>query len=150
MTADGFLLAATNGGWWWTQPRRSAPGTYAVMQDDGNFVVYRSPSSNEDLWSTQTQGHDGAYLLIDDNGGEGQLTVRDTRRRVLGTGRADRDTADRHAADRHAADRHAADRHAADRRTTRHVLVHRPGERLTHHRHQGIHLHQLPRANLPC
>jgi TIR domain/PASTA domain len=83
MTDDGFLVAATDGDEWWTQPKPWEPGASAVMQYDGNFVVYPSLSSDEGLWSTQTHGHDGAYLLIDDDDGEGLLTVRDPDRRAL-------------------------------------------------------------------
>lgn len=83
MTDQGFLRAATDGNEWWTQPKPWEPGASAVMQHDGNFVVYRSPSSVEGLWSTQTHGHDGAYLLIDDDEGDGLLTVRDIDGDVL-------------------------------------------------------------------
>jgi hypothetical protein len=39
-----------------------AAGTHVVFQADGNFVLYSS--TNETLWSSRTDGHDGAVLVL--------------------------------------------------------------------------------------
>lgn len=54
----------------------TSPGglTYAVMQGDGNLVIYRttSASSREVVWHTNTPQQDGAYLV---NQGDGNLVI---------------------------------------------------------------------------
>ena len=45
-------------------------GASAVMQDDGNFVVYNA--SNAQLWSSRTAGP-AAYLVLGNNGGSGSI-----------------------------------------------------------------------------
>lgn len=51
----------------WSSGTSGRPGAYAVMQSDGNFVVYRN--DGQPLWSTGTPGHPGAVLMVqsDDN-----------------------------------------------------------------------------------
>jgi len=44
--------------------------TYALMQDDGNFVLYDGLTSA--YWATNTNGNVGAYLLLQ---GDGNLVV---------------------------------------------------------------------------
>jgi hypothetical protein len=44
----------------------STPGSYAVMQSDGNFVVYNP--SGAPLWASNTAGDGGAYVVLGDNG----------------------------------------------------------------------------------
>ena len=42
-------------------------GSYAVMQDDGNFVVYPGPGITAP-WSTGTWSFPGAYLAVQNDG----------------------------------------------------------------------------------
>jgi hypothetical protein len=37
----------------------------AVMQSDGNFVIYGYP---DPIWATNTYNQDGAYIVLQDNG----------------------------------------------------------------------------------
>lgn len=39
----------------------------AVMQEDGNFVIYNSAQSRA-VWNSQTSGNPGAYAMVTDNG----------------------------------------------------------------------------------
>jgi hypothetical protein len=48
--------------WLWHGGTAGHPGARAVLQADGNFVIY-SPS-NAVLWSTGTAGHPGAKLAV--------------------------------------------------------------------------------------
>ena len=48
-------------------------GARAVMQDDGNLVVY--DAFNVALWASATNGHAGAYLVVGD---AGEFGVRST------------------------------------------------------------------------
>ena len=52
---------------------RALPGSRAVMQGDGNLVVYNA--SNIALWASGTNGHPGAYLVVGD---AGEFGVRST------------------------------------------------------------------------
>lgn len=54
----GFALWAT-----WTQGK---PVATAVMQNDGNLVLY--DSQQHALWNSGTAGHPGAYLAVQDDG----------------------------------------------------------------------------------
>ncbi|MGC4081273.1 MAG: hypothetical protein QM736_03945 [Vicinamibacterales bacterium] len=60
LTVDGWATLWSSG--------IGAPG-WAIMQDDGNFVLYRDDGLT---WSTGTQGHDGAHLELKM---EGELVV---------------------------------------------------------------------------
>jgi hypothetical protein len=63
---DGNLVLYENGnGMWSTGATGGNPG-YAIMQSDGNFVVY--DGSNRGVWSTGTMGHPGAYLTVHSDG----------------------------------------------------------------------------------
>ena len=42
-------------------------GSFAVMQDDGNFVVYPGPGIPAP-WSTRTWSFPGAYLAVQNDG----------------------------------------------------------------------------------
>jgi hypothetical protein len=53
---------------WSTGTRAS--GTHAVFQADGNFVLYSRDNST--LWSSRTDGHDGAILVLQ---ADGNLTI---------------------------------------------------------------------------
>ena len=47
----------------YTQDRGAA---YAIMQWDGNFVVY--DRFGNPLWNTQTYGNEGAFIILQDDG----------------------------------------------------------------------------------
>ncbi|OIJ97810.1 hypothetical protein BIV25_13470 [Streptomyces sp. MUSC 14] len=73
MGSDGNLVAylKTNGTSGsgpaiWSTHTSGHSGAYAVMQTDGNLVVYSSTGTA--LWSTHTNGHSGAYFLVQDDG----------------------------------------------------------------------------------
>ena len=42
------------------------PGAWAIMQGDGNLVVYSAAGTA--LWNSGTYGHPGASLVLDDGG----------------------------------------------------------------------------------
>jgi pseudomonalisin len=50
----------------WSSGTQGHPGTYAVMQTDGNFVLYNP--SGKAVWTSWTQGHPNAYLALQDDG----------------------------------------------------------------------------------
>jgi len=80
MTPGGRLIATTAGDPWWQQPSSPEPGSVAIMQDDGNFVIYPSPdrtSSDDALFATETRDQSGrAVLVIEDDGGRGVIVIR--------------------------------------------------------------------------
>jgi hypothetical protein len=47
-------------------PNAQGRGDYAIMQPDGNFVLY--DDHNEAVKATDTDGHPGAHLVIRDDG----------------------------------------------------------------------------------
>lgn len=75
MTEQGQLVALTDYQPWWRQEADGQPGAVAAMQDDGNLVVYGPGGAV--LWATRTENHGGAYVVIEDDGGKGVLTVYD-------------------------------------------------------------------------
>jgi hypothetical protein len=87
MRDDGELVASTGGEVWWNEPgSRSVAGSIAVMQGDGNFVIYADEddqTAGGALFATVTQGNPDAFLVIADRGGEGVLEVRSPNGRVL-------------------------------------------------------------------
>ncbi|MFG3202878.1 hypothetical protein [Streptomyces sp. NPDC048192] len=73
MGSDGNLVAylktsgtSGSGPAIWSSHTSGHSGAYALMQTDGNLVVYTSGGTA--LWSTHTNGHTGAYLLVQDDG----------------------------------------------------------------------------------
>jgi hypothetical protein len=52
--------------WLWQSGTYNNPGAYAVMQADGNLVVYSS--SGRALWNSGTYNHPGSYLSVKDDG----------------------------------------------------------------------------------
>jgi cell wall-associated NlpC family hydrolase len=50
----------------WNSQTSGHAGAYAVMQSDGNFVVY--DSANQPLWYTRTSGNAGAALYVQTDG----------------------------------------------------------------------------------
>jgi hypothetical protein len=49
----------------WSSGTDGRSVTRAVMQDDGNFVVY---GPNAAQWETQTAGSSGKFLVLQDDG----------------------------------------------------------------------------------
>jgi len=47
-------------------PNAYANGNTAIMQDDGNFVLY--DVNNQPVWASNTAGNPGAYLAVQDDG----------------------------------------------------------------------------------
>lgn len=75
--------------WSTSPPSGSATDNYqALMQTDGNFVVYNPPqtdlnqpgNSSDAVWSTQTEGNTGAYLSLSD---DGTLTIQSASGSIL-------------------------------------------------------------------
>ena len=70
MQRDGDLVfsAQSRDRWQevWASETSGNPGAYALMQEDGNLVVYSS--SGEALWNAGTFDHPGAYLQLEDDG----------------------------------------------------------------------------------
>ncbi len=60
------LFNVSDGRQTWSSMTMGSPATYALMQNDGNLVLY----NNQQLviWSSNTAGNPGAYLVIDNNG----------------------------------------------------------------------------------
>ncbi|WP_431951528.1 hypothetical protein [Actinacidiphila sp. bgisy167] len=69
MTSGGNLVLTYRGAVRWASGT-TGQGVSTVFQDDGNFVVYRTDTST--AWSTRTDGHDGAVLVIT---GSGELYI---------------------------------------------------------------------------
>ncbi|MFF3918459.1 hypothetical protein ACFYZB_34280 [Streptomyces sp. NPDC001852] len=76
MQTDGNLVArlktgSGSGQVVWSTGTSGNPGTYAVMQTDGNLVVYKSsggPGTGGALWSSKTYGNPGAYATVQTDG----------------------------------------------------------------------------------
>ncbi|WP_435271365.1 hypothetical protein [Streptomyces sp. 1222.5] len=68
MQSDGNLVMYRNrdGAAIWSTHTSGHSGAYAVMQTDGNFVVYDAGS--QPLWSTHTAGNSGAWANMQDDG----------------------------------------------------------------------------------
>ncbi|WP_435271362.1 hypothetical protein [Streptomyces sp. 1222.5] len=68
MQSDGNLVMYRNrdGAAIWSTHTSGHSGAYAVMQTDGNFVVYDATS--HPLWSTHTAGNSGAWANMQDDG----------------------------------------------------------------------------------
>jgi hypothetical protein len=80
MRADGLLVARSDGVEFWHAPEEGKPvaGSVAIMQGDGNFVVYRSADQTNEagkLFATNTSEFEGAYLVVENLGGRGRLRL---------------------------------------------------------------------------
>jgi len=62
MQTDGNLVEYGGGRPIWSTDTQGNSGDRAVMQDDGNLVVYSS--SGAALWSSGTGGHSGTFTLV--------------------------------------------------------------------------------------
>ena len=66
MQTDGNLVLYSFGVPLWATGTNGAGGDVAVMQGDGNFVLYDDHS--QPLWASGTDGHGGAFLALQDDG----------------------------------------------------------------------------------
>jgi hypothetical protein len=66
MQSDGNLVLHHGATEVWSSGT-SSPGAHALLQGDGNLVVYSS--SSQPLWASKTDGNPGAYLALSDDGG---------------------------------------------------------------------------------
>jgi CHAP domain len=67
MQGDGNLVERTCGSALWNTGTGGHSGAYAIMQTDGNLVVYASGGSPY-LWASWTQNHANAYLVLQNEG----------------------------------------------------------------------------------
>ncbi len=65
MQGDGNLVEYSGASVVWAAGTNPS-GARAVMQDDGNFVIY--DSSDSPLWASNTDGNPGAYVVVGDAG----------------------------------------------------------------------------------
>lgn len=66
MQTDGNLVQYQEGVALWHTGTWGNPGAYAILQGDGNFVIYRS--NGTPLWSTNTWGTPANALVMQDDG----------------------------------------------------------------------------------
>ena len=84
MASDGSLklrkTLSTQGfeGEIWASDSRGSNGQFAVMQDDGDFVIYTA--AGVAVWSTGTSGHNKSKIELDDNA---ELRIRDPKDCIL-------------------------------------------------------------------
>ncbi len=78
MKTDGNLVWSGPPGAMWSTDTDGKGGDVAVMQTDGNFVLYDADSHA--LWASKTYGHDADHLALDDSG---NLAVDDSAGKAL-------------------------------------------------------------------
>ncbi|MGW8955651.1 ricin-type beta-trefoil lectin domain protein [Streptomyces sp. NPDC055709] len=70
MQSDGKLVVSAKVGsrlvQLWSAETSGHPGAYALMQSDGNLVIYKSDGGF--LWNSATSSNPGAYAVIQDDG----------------------------------------------------------------------------------
>jgi len=66
MQGDGNLVKYRDGVVQWASDTQGNPDAHAVLQPDGNFVVY--DSGGTPLWSTETNGTSASPLVVEDDG----------------------------------------------------------------------------------
>jgi hypothetical protein len=66
LQGDGNLVLYASGIALWNSHTWGSVGGAAVMQEDGNFVLYSELGTKQ--WSTSTDGHYGALLAVQDDG----------------------------------------------------------------------------------
>jgi hypothetical protein len=66
MQSDGNLVLYEGSRALWHTQTSGNPGAYAVIQGDGNFVVYSA--TNRPLWFSRTQGNSNATIALGDDG----------------------------------------------------------------------------------
>ena len=52
----------------WSPAVTPVPGSYLIMQEDGNFVQYYPPPGGTAIWASGTNGNSGATLTLQDDG----------------------------------------------------------------------------------
>jgi hypothetical protein len=70
LTQESLLFMDSHGNVLWSSPA-AAPGTpleTSVVQGDGNWVINRGWSGDDTFWASNTFGHPGNYLAIQDDG----------------------------------------------------------------------------------
>jgi hypothetical protein len=67
MQRDGNLVLYFHRRALWNAGTAGHPGAHAIMQGDGNFVVY-APRHGPALWDSHTNGHPGATLAVQTDG----------------------------------------------------------------------------------
>jgi pseudomonalisin len=65
MQRDGNMVLYSNGNPVWTPFTQGNPGAKAVMQSDGNFVIYNV--QGRPLWWSGTGGNPGARIFLQDD-----------------------------------------------------------------------------------
>lgn len=70
-SSDGNLVLYSPSTALWASGTQGHPGDFALMQSDGNFVIYRQGGGIAD-WASGTQGNPGAYLIMQ---GDGNLVI---------------------------------------------------------------------------
>jgi hypothetical protein len=79
LTDGDLVLRDFDGHVTWSSGTR-AQNTQAVFQADGNFVLYQGSTT---LWSTRTDGHEGAALVL---GADGAMRIVDGSTALWSTG----------------------------------------------------------------
>ncbi|MFC1636120.1 lectin [Planctomycetota bacterium] len=67
LQADGNLVLyrTTNGQAMWASNTNGQAVRNAIMQGDGNFVIYGFPAP---IWASNTVGHPGSFLVVQNDG----------------------------------------------------------------------------------
>lgn len=66
MQNDGNLVVYNQGKPIWATNTAGTDGEMAIMQADGNFVLYRV--NGDPLWASNTVGGAGAFVIMQDDG----------------------------------------------------------------------------------
>ena len=66
MLPDGQLVAFHPGGYYWAATGAAGAGNHAIMQTDGNFVVYNPENGIE--WQAGTYNNPGSFVTLQDDG----------------------------------------------------------------------------------
>jgi hypothetical protein len=66
LQADRNLVLYKDGRAAFQAPNAFSRGNSAIMQEDGNFVLYDTAGSP--VWATDTSGHPGAHLAVQEDG----------------------------------------------------------------------------------
>ncbi|WP_375758788.1 hypothetical protein [Corallococcus exercitus] len=74
MQSDGNLVLRQGAAALWHSQTHGTSAVGAVMQGDGNFVIYTS--APRALWHSRTHGYDGAYLSVQN---DGNVVIRTSR-----------------------------------------------------------------------
>ena len=78
MQRDGNLVLYEGGTPLWATNTVGKSTAFAVMQGDGNFVLYNT--TGKPIWASNTAGHPGAFIVVQN---DGNLVIYDSSSRVL-------------------------------------------------------------------